>query len=546
MAEYTWVLETGELQRKSVEISYYQIVESSLIYFLEDAMNQLHNNSKVEEIKKYIYSIETSNVNSGNPSKMVVCLKGVTPGGRADKYPSEFRIQQKPSYLNDAYEIANKDNVKGILLGIYKTEELSEPIYCAWKLKPSQKESDKPVSKQIQAETIAEAITNGFAIAKTKNEYVCAFRKEFIFFYLQNSEWIHDHQFEKTEKKLVEETVRDSIIDYHTPQYLEQPGINRIYFGAPGTGKSFGIKEFIREHGIADYNDKNAYPNVFRTTLHPEYGYNDFVGQVMPVVKLDEESSSSIIEYEFSPQVFTKALDKAFRIRSSKEPVFLILEEMSRANVAGVFGDLFQLLDRDEQGVSEYRVDNALIAESIFGRDRSDDKIYLPENIFILGTVNTSDQNVYVMDTAFKRRFEFEYVSTERIIGSLNDFKFSLKLNEELLEFSWITLISKLNAYIVKSEEHGGLGLSEDKQIGQFFIKFKLNTGESDENIIKQLEEYNYNQIKGKLLQYLWHDVKGASYSPQNLFVEEASSFSKLYSMAEKKENFFSSQFLDI
>lgn len=108
------------------------------------------------------------------------------------------------------------------------------------------------------------------------------------------------------------EQIRDPNEDYHVAHTLNQSGVNRIYFGAPGTGKSYGIKEFIQENGIEDYDERSSHPNVFRTTLHPEYGYHDFVGQVMPAVKKDEESGSSVIEYKFTPQIFTKALERAF------------------------------------------------------------------------------------------------------------------------------------------------------------------------------------------------------------------------------------------
>ncbi len=544
MADYQWILENGEKYVTSNSRNYYKLDNDTLFSILKDTMNQLHNSSEVERVSEEIYIIEASNVNNDS-NRTVVCIKGVTPGGRPDKYIDEFRIQQDPSYWDKTLEIASAENINGVLLGIYKTEDLSEPIFCAWKLQSASRKTNSQLSKQIRASTISSAITNGFAQDKTKNGFVCAFRKQFIFFYLQHSTWLHDVYLTELGNKDDVEILNDRNETYHVTHSLNQSGINRIYFGAPGTGKSYGIKDFIQENGIADYDDKASHPNVFRTTLHPEYGYHDFVGQVMPIIKKDGESGSSVIEYEFFPQIFTKALDRAFKVRNNEEPVFLILEEMSRANVAAVFGDLFQLLDRDEHGVSEYKIDSSLIAESIFGEDRADDKIYLPENIFILGTVNTSDQNVYVMDTAFKRRFEFEYLPTDEIVAHLNDYTFTLKVNGKSQEFTWLELVPKLNAFIIKSEEQGGLGLNEDKQLGQFFIKFKkAKPDETDEKVKKQIEEYNYNQIKGKLLQYLWHDVKEASYSSHHLFSEEVTSYSKLYSLAKNRENFFSKQFL--
>lgn len=315
-------------------------------------------------------------------------------------------------------------------------------------------------------------------------------------------------------------------------------GINRIYFGAPGTGKSYNIEQFIKENGIADYSDKVDCPNVYRATLHPEFTYTDFVGQVMPVVTpINEDGSNTKIEYKFSPQVFTNALKYAFKFQG--EPVFLILEEMSRANVAAVFGDLFQLLDRDEKGESEYRIDNLIISKEIWG-EKSTRKIYLPHNLFIIGTVNTNDQNVFVMDTAFKRRFEFEYVDANEIAKDkagvpLNNFTFKFSNGEgaKELEFDWIVLYTTLNRFITSNGETG-LGLSEDKQLGQFFIKFRKND-----------EEYNYNQFKGKLLEYLWNDVQKVSYSNVSIFKQELSNFSMAHRKLKNKENIFSQELLE-
>ena len=316
-------------------------------------------------------------------------------------------------------------------------------------------------------------------------------------------------------------------------------GINKMYFGAPGTGKSFNIKNFIKENGIKDYSDKLDHPNVFRTTLHPEFSYSDFVGQVMPIVKGKE------ITYQFEPKIFTQALIQAFKKDNfGKRPVFLILEEMSRANVAAVFGDLFQLLDRDENGESEYRINNSLIATElskhaydVFGE--ATNRIYIPTNLFIIGTVNTSDQNVYVMDTAFKRRFDFEYIPTKikPELEQVNNYEF--EFNNPKLKFTWVQLLNALNAYIVAPIEKGGLGLKEDKQLGQFFIKFKK------QGLINQVDEYNKNQISGKLIQYLWNDVEKASYSDNNIFDKEILHFGDLYERTVNGENIFSEEFLE-
>ncbi|WJP97271.1 McrB family protein [Macrococcus bovicus] len=322
-------------------------------------------------------------------------------------------------------------------------------------------------------------------------------------------------------------------------------GFNRILYGPPGTGKSYKIKNIINNHGINNYIDGLDHPNVFRTTLHPEFSYSDFVGQIMPIVK--KNGGKTDIIYDFKPKIFTEALK--FALSDLNVPVFLILEEMSRANIAAVFGDIFQLLDRDVYGNSEYKINNDLIAEYIF--DDSNKKIFIPSNLYIIGTMNTSDQNVYVMDTAMKRRFELEYISATDYIREesgeyKNNYIFSIQENEEDIEsvitFDWITLIKSLNKFIVTKEEKGGLSLTEDKQIGQFFIKFK----KANENIsIKEAEDYNFNQIKGKLIQYLWNDVQKHSYSPHSIFLEDIESFGDLYNLICDKKMIFSSNFME-
>lgn len=313
------------------------------------------------------------------------------------------------------------------------------------------------------------------------------------------------------------------------PNNSEIRGVNKIYYGAPGTGKSYGIAQFIKNNGIPNYSDKIDNLNVFRTTLHPEYTYSDFVGQVMPIVK--DES----ITYEFVPKIFTKAIKRAFAKEvHNQQPVFLVLEELSRANVAAVFGDLFQLLDRDDVGESEYRINNTLIANEVFGD--ANRHIYIPANLYILGTVNTSDQNVFVMDTAFKRRFEFDYVPTKitKEMIDRNNCTFTVNSVNGPLRFTWVELITTLNQYIVTPTETGGLGLSEDKQLGQFFIKFKNPLD----------EEYNFNQITGKLIQYLWQDIEKISYSENKIFDKNILHFGELYDKAIQRENVFSDEFL--
>ena len=331
-----------------------------------------------------------------------------------------------------------------------------------------------------------------------------------------------------------------------SPEY-RSGGQNIIYYGAPGTGKSYGIKNYIQSHGIPNYDPQTGSKFVYRITLYPEYDYSDFVGQLLPNVKKDGQ-----VTYDFTEGAFTSALRTA--IDNPSQSVFLVMEEMSRANVAAVFGDLFQLLDRDANGKSEYTISNGLIAEKAFKNEAqhainiennaealNSIPVYIPSNLTIIGTVNTNDQNVYAMDTAFKRRFIWKYVSTNidpkafynnATISLLPDF-----------HIKWANFYQSLNHFIVAE-----LHLTEDKQIGPYFINFQdSNKTDEDNQPILVDESRATEMVRDKLLQYLWEDVESAAvntYTEKTLFDSSSiDSFSELYDKFGK-EQIFSNDFL--
>ena len=246
-----------------------------------------------------------------------------------------------------------------------------------------------------------------------------------------------------------------------------EPGINKIIYGAPGTGKSNYV------------NDKYANGNNFiRVTFHPEYSNSDFIGYVKPSI------NNTNVEYKFEPGPFTKIIKKAF---SNKDEMFsLIIEELNRANAPGVFGDIFQLLDRDDStGKSKYKVDNSDVAKYVFGDENK--QISLPPNLNIIATMNTSDQNVFTMDTAFKRRWKFKYLPIE----FKQDHKFAHK-NIPNTTISWKKFVETFNIFIMTTQPNG-LFTSEDKQIGPYFIS---------ESELLDLDSFAY-----KVLLYIWDDV---------------------------------------
>jgi len=297
-----------------------------------------------------------------------------------------------------------------------------------------------------------------------------------------------------------------------------------MLYGAPGTGKSYRISSLIRQ-SYPSYNEYDDNPYVFRTTIYRDYSYFDFVGNIMPVTK------DGKISYEFVPGIFTTALFAALRNQDSGIDVYLILEEMSRGDIASIFGDIFQLLDRDDTGKSMYGINNKSIYEYLIlnGVLKAGYKIIIPSNLYIIGTVNTSDQNVNVIDTAFKRRFDFEYVGVEPIKSNNNDYvnNFSINFTSDN-QYEWVKLYQAINHVIIND-----LGLAEDKQLGPFFLKDK---GDDD---------LNRKQVANKLLHYLWQDVERVSYTSGSLFADGITSFSQLYYAFEKQENILSKSVIE-
>ena len=303
-----------------------------------------------------------------------------------------------------------------------------------------------------------------------------------------------------------------------------------MYYGAPGTGKSYRIASLIKKSypGYTEYDDN---PYVFRTTIYRDYSYFDFVGNIMPVTK------GGKVSYEFVPGIFTTALCTALRTQDRNIDVYLILEEMSRGDIASIFGDIFQLLDRNDDGKSMYGINNKSIYEYLIlnGVIKAGHKIIIPSNLHIIGTVNTSDQNVNVIDTAFKRRFDFKYIGVDPIHVDGKDDEYVNNFDIQFTNtdtYEWVKLYQAINHIIIND-----LGLAEDKQLGPFFLKDK---GNDDANKDKGNDDANREQVADKLLHYLWQDVERVSYTGASLFDDSIKSFSQLYSTFKHKKNILS------
>ena len=290
--------------------------------------------------------------------------------------------------------------------------------------------------------------------------------------------------------------------------------IQKIFFGTPGGGKSHKVKTLIEE-------TKKANDRYFRTTFHPDTDYASFVGSYKPIMK------GELICYEYVPQVFTLAYIAAWNDPDNE--YFLDIEEINRGNCAQIFGDLFQLLDRNKKGYSEFPIqaDSDLANYLLNAKDENGNdilsnkdgiekkKLCLPPNLSIVATMNTSDQSLFPMDSAFKRRWDWEFVPC-----TFNE-KDNYNITIGSKVYKWHTFLKEANARIKQATD------SEDKQMGAYFVKTDMD------------EE----KFKSKVMYYLWSEICKEEYKTQNNFFryidqennEQEFTFNELYDEGSTK-----------
>lgn len=292
--------------------------------------------------------------------------------------------------------------------------------------------------------------------------------------------------------------------------------LQQIVFGAPGTGKSFGIDEDVKLYNMHD----------IRTTFHPDSDYSTFVGAYKPqmekvTVRDDrgfpvKENGQTVYEkkivYKYTQQAFLKAYVAAWK--DMEHPHVLVIEEINRGNCAQIFGDLFQLLDRNDIGFSKYPITadtdimqvlneefdglqvangeaiNAHYKDDVVSDVMNGSRLLLPNNLYIWATMNTSDQSLFPIDSAFKRRWEWKYVPISNA-----DKAWKICVNGK--EYDWWSFIEKINNKIWNVTK------SEDKKLGYFFCKAdrKITEGAEENNVISA------DRFVGKVLFYVYNDV---------------------------------------
>lgn len=334
------------------------------------------------------------------------------------------------------------------------------------------------------------------------------------------------------------------------PKYSPILSLQQIYYGAPGTGKSKTIK------------DLTFGESVIRTTFHPDSDYASFVGTYKPITEevvlrdcygkkvIDDETKEVVkeerIAYKFIPQAFLEAYVNAWKKLGSGKKQYLIIEEINRGSCAQIFGDLFQLLDRNKYGFSDYPIvadkdmqkylEKEFAGWEITNKDEINqlygeanmvnlimkgERLVLPSNLYIWATMNTSDQSLFPIDSAFKRRWDWKYVPIREGRDKETNAPLNWYINTVDKQYNWWSFIKKVNDLI------GSLTNSEDKKLGYFFCKAK--DGEIDADL-----------LVSKVIFYLWNDVfKDYGFDDKDFQDEEGKilSFDRFYEDKNGKTN---------
>ena len=405
------------------------------------------------------WTIEYRNIVTDIRKNIVVYYGNIRNEERNDR---EKKIQ-----LNGKDPRANPN--PSIILGVYcydTNDVLENLVFAGWNIDPDTNYPGNPSIRGLNIDSLQKARFNGLYKHNFKNNYVCTFRPEYIFYYIENIQSIHN-----SSEEVITPTLSTSLQDLN----------NVIYYGSPGTGKSH--KADIETDG----------KDVQKVTFHPDYDYHSFVGGYKPTMDRDK------IAYKFVPQIFTKIYVDAWKNFESTDETksyYLQIEEINRGNCAEIFGDLFQLLDRKSDGSSKYEVTaEEELKKYLEGEDGfnskehkgiNDGKLRFPSNLKIIATMNTSDQSLFPMDSAFKRRWDWEYVPIDYHCKKSD---FIIKLDNGK-EFKWLDFLKKVNKEIFEIDNN------QDKQIGNWFIN-----AEHTDNVI--LEKTFLN----KVVFYLWNDV---------------------------------------
>ena len=437
-------------------------------------------------------------------------------------YVCQYYNNKGQEYKNIISYILQQLNSTSIQNGLISTESLFKLSTGSKKLRPYFKQFDENgIFHQIIRKLLLP--NSAYKISLYKNE-----NNEYAAFWLIGFDDLNDFEVDSTKS-------------YVLPDNLEHKieSLQNIYYGAPGTGKSNKI------------NKETKGEEVIRITFHPDTDYSTFVGAYKPTTDLlpicnelgepmkiaNQALYKEQIVYEFVPQAFLLAYIAAWKnyadadVNNIKKQ-YLVIEEINRGNCAQIFGDLFQLLDRNDKGFSEYPINadadmkkqlnkafrgleipqKNSINDMFEGRDvvkgvLDGDLLLLPNNLYIWATMNTSDQSLFPIDSAFKRRWDWKYIP---ISDAGKGWTICVNKNK----YDWWNFLEKINAHIDSTTN------SEDKKLGYFFCKANDNNEISAETFV------------GKVIFYLWNDVfKDYDFSDKIFYDEEGDklTFNRFY-----------------
>lgn len=450
----------------------------------------------------------------------------------ASRSDEEKRIQVSRDYSEHKreFELSNDGPERCLLLGMYTRDD--KTIVSAWDA-AAYRNHAQPSSCYVRVPALADAMRNGFGQSiDGKGRLVCCFQADLIAYYVENMRDLHDRVIvnqdliktsldgepeESTASGGGETADRVDVPANAVPANLPR---NRILYGAPGTGKSHRLDGEVGAY----FGDESLHERV---TFHPDYTYGQFVGAYRPVPIYRESSGSLVaadkvtdagkheplIDYTFVPGPFLRLLVRAMKNPDHK--FVLVIEELNRANAPAVFGEVFQLLDRDNQGLGKFPVTMPTEARDYLRSHGLPVSIRLPANLYLWATMNSADQGVMPLDAAFKRRWTFEYVP----------------LNEsQAVTAGWMIQLTFLggsvpwNAFRAAINDHlRTRDVPEDRLLGPFFMrKEELESGQA---------------FRNKLLLYLRDDV--VRHNPEALFKGASLSYGALADAYERGEAIF-------
>lgn len=442
-------------------------------------------------------------------------------GGRSH---DEKRIQLSRPFSEHEYDfqLPKDGSPRCALMGIYNRKGLT--LFCAWDPSAYLGHSS-PSSCYVRTDAMASAARSGFGQSlDAKGRLVCCFTPDLLAYYLENMAFLHEHIVSSDELAPADAEGSGAFSDFIDVDAnpIEEGEIprNRIYYGAPGTGKSHNLNVELEKY----FPNENLFE---RTTFFPDYTSGVFMGAYRPAPiyresegEFYEADHSSIapkleplIDYRFVPGPFLRILVKA--LKHPKHNFCLVIEEINRANASAVFADAFQMLDRDDSGLGKYKVSLPSEAQQYLASQGFAGPVVLPSNMFIWATMNSADQGVFTLDSAFKRRWTMEYVGLDEGEAVVKDWELKLSFLPEPLK--WNAFRKVINSHLAKQ------GVAEDRLLGPFFI--------TEKDLAKP------KAFEDKIIQYLRDDVMRTS--PGKLFVGEALSFGAIVSAYRRGENIF-------